>query len=152
MPIKTFRGLLADSANITINLATNDGKIGYMIRSLQLMAEKPGAVHNENVVKVYTAKQTSVDAEVNFEDQTLVGAAFYTQDASRVYNPSTTVVFDKVIFNQDIYITHKMVDESGLVNYYLELEQVKLNDNETTMATLQSIKTRREMYFPAGPT
>ena len=37
-------------------------------------------------------------------------------------------------------------------NYYLELEQIKLNDNESTMATLQSIRSTFEALTPAGPT
>ena len=46
------------------------------------------------------------------------------------------------MFNQDIYVT--AVDASGsnrATNYYLELEQFKLNDIETTMATLKDIRT-----------
>ena len=40
-------------------------------------------------------------------------------------------------FNQDIYITCK---SSGNMNYYMELEQIKLDLNENTVATLKDIR------------
>jgi len=138
--IKTFRGLMADNTQDTIVLHTNDGSTGYRIVKFQLMAEKPGAVHNENVVKVYTVSQATNDAVIDFSDPTLLAAGFYVQDASRIYNPSTTVIFDNMIFNQDIYVTHKVVDESGIINYYIELEQVKLDLGENTVATLKNVR------------
>ena len=33
-----------------------------------------------------------------------------------------------------------MVDETGLVNYYIELEQMKLDLSENTVATLKDIR------------
>lgn len=140
MPIKTFRGLLANNAIEIVPLHTSDGSIGYRIIKLELIAQSPGAVHNENVVKIYSTPQTTATAEIDFSDQELLGVGFYVQDASRIYNPSTSVVFDDRIFNQDIYITHKMVDETGLVNYYIELEQMKLDLSENTVATLKDIR------------
>ena len=44
------------------------------------------------------------------------------------------------IFNQDIYITHVDSDASAPINYYIELEQIKLDLNENTVATLKDIR------------
>ena len=42
-----------------------------------------------------------------------------------------------MIFNQDIYVTNY---GSGAMNYYIELEQIKLDLNENTVATLKDIR------------
>jgi len=61
------------------------------------------------------------------------GAAAYPDDLN--------VVFDQEIFNQDIYVTQQCL-QSGDVNYYIELEQVKLNVDESTVATLKDIRNK----------
>ena len=43
-------------------------------------------------------------------------------------------------FNQDIYITLRCHNAAADVNYYIELEQVKLDLNENTVATLKDIR------------
>ena len=154
MPIKSFRGLLADGQIQEINLRTNNGKIGYRILKLELFPGLPGAVRQESTCKLYSINPgNTADAIVNFEDQDLLASAFVSGDTSAHYYPMTLVtIFDNITFNQNIFITHKETYGSEAVNYYLELEQIKLNDNESTMATLQSIRSRYESYTPAGPT
>ena len=56
------------------------------------------------------------------------------------YTTTMFTVFDKEIFNQDIYLTHDENLGSLAVNYYIELEQVKLDLNENTVATLKDIR------------
>jgi len=140
MPIKSFRGMLADNANETISLHTNNGSTGYRIKKFEIIAQKPGNVHNESVVKIYSIPQASVDAFIDFSDNTLLAAGYYRDDASRVYSQSDTVVFDNMTFNQDIYITHVDVEVGESINYYIEMEQVKLSLDENTVATLKDIR------------
>ena len=103
MPIKSFRGLLADDTQETIHLHTNTGSTGYRIVKFQVMS--PDANTNvEAVMKIYI------------------------------------VTFDNEIFNQDIYVTNKGQDNPSPVNYYIELEVVKLDLNENTVATLKDIR------------
>ena len=147
MPIKSFRGLLADNANETISLHTNDGSTGYRIKKFEIIAQKPGNVHNESVVKIYSIPQSSVDAFIDFSDNTLLAAGYYRDDASRVYSQSDTVVFDNMTFNQDIYITHVDVEVGESINYYIELEKIKLDLSENTVATLKDIRNIEEQYF-----
>ena len=147
MPIKSFRGLLADNANETISLHTNDGSTGYRIKKFEIIAQKPGNVHNESVVKIYSIPQSSVDAFIDFSDNTLLAAGYYRDDSSRVYSQSDTVVFDNMTFNQDIYITHVDVEVGESINYYIELEKIKLDLSENTVATLKDIRNIEEQYF-----
>jgi len=141
MPIKSFRGLLADQATETISLHTNNGSVGYRIKKFEILAQKPGNVHNESVVKIYSVPQTTPDAFIDFSDNTLLAVGYISTDASSTQSPEDIVIiFDNVKFNQDIYLTHVDVEVGESVNYYIELEQIKLDLNENTVATLKDIR------------
>ena len=140
MPIKTFRGKLADDGIDVVPLATRDGSTGYKIVKFQLL---PTAGNNEqnSVVKMYSVSQTAATTDIDFSDQTLLAAGLFTQDdATNNQTEGVTVVFDNMIFNQDITITHKDVQAGESINYSIELEQVKLDLNENTVATLKDIR------------
>lgn len=141
MPLKTFRGLVANNTQDTISLHTNNGSTGYRITKLEIMGAEPGTGTYELVLQVWKVSQTSITADVNFSDQTLLGVAYYRDNAGSQYTDSSTIIFDTDVFNQDIYVT--AVDASGNakpINYYIELEQVKLDLNENTVATLRDIR------------
>jgi len=142
--IKTFRGLLVDGGQDTINLHTNDGKTGYRVVKFQLFPQTPGSADYESVVKLFKVFQTGTiptsGGTVDFSDNTLVGAGFYGATSSS--GPfSGITIFDQEIFNQDIYVTHTTNTGSAPINYYIELEQISLDLNEATVATLQSIRS-----------
>jgi hypothetical protein len=139
--IKTYKGMLEDGGQDKIRLKTNKGDIGYRITKFEIMAKDVGTVSSESVVKIYKLLQSSVTGVVDFTDADILGAAFVTSaDQSYAYPPGHSIIFDREIFNQDIYVTHKDMNTGEACNYYLELEQIKLNDNESTMATLQSLR------------
>lgn len=146
MPIKSFRGKLADMEGVitseVIPLSTNDGSVGYRIVKLQLFAAKPGTVSQESVVKVFNIPQTTAaDSEIDFSDQTLIAAGYLLNHATATDNPAYMYsLFDNEIFNQDIYITYVDIKNSEECNYYIELEQIKLDLNENTVATLKDIR------------
>jgi len=143
MPVKSFRGLIADGAQDTITLHTNNGSMGYRIVKFQIMPHKFGTSGRdyESVVKIYKIEQPSVGGDVNFSNQTLLGAAVAGGNADMTqYNTTPVIIFDNEIFNQDIYITHHERDGNESINYYIELEQVKLDLNENTVATLKDIR------------
>ena len=142
--IKTFRGLIADAAQDTIVLHTNDGSTGYRIVKFQIVPNEPGEDQHESTVKIYKVSQTTFNNTVDFSDNTLLGVAVWNsgnatggQDA--LWVPLITI-FDHEIFNQDIYITHSETDGNNPINYYIELEQVKLDLSENTVATLKDIR------------
>jgi len=139
--IISFRGKLADGEQERISLETIRGEKGYKIVKFELFAAAPGASSYEHVVKIFKTQQSSVDALVDFSDNRLLAAGFLG-GVSSVSNSTVNhiVTFDGEIFNQDIFITH--VDTEGALecNYYIELEQMDLNLNETTVATLKNIR------------
>ena len=142
MPIKTFRGLMADGSVDTIVLHTNDGSVGYRIVDFQLINQSPGAAGVEGIMKIYKVPQTvtSVDGEIDFSDKTLLAAGYYTENAAVTDPVSHRVIFENEIFNQDIYLTYFESIGSEPMNYYIELEQIKLDLNGNTVATLKDIR------------
>jgi len=138
--IKTFRGLIRDSGQDKINLHTRDGSIGYRIVKFQLFGKNPGAAGYESVMKVYKVSQTTIDGAVDFSDNTLLAVSYLEGDGAPHYTDKLTTIFDREMFNQDIYITHFEVNGALSCNYYIELEQIQLSENENTVATLKDIR------------
>jgi len=140
MAIKTFRGKIVDGGQDTVVLHTNDGSTGYRIVKLQTIGARPGTAPSENIVKIYTVEQDTVDNEIDFSNNQLLAVAYYQDKDTPGYPASLNIIFDNMIFNQDIYITHKDQDGGESCNYYIELEQIKLDLNESTVATLKDIR------------
>ena len=141
MPIKSFRGKIVDNGIDTIPLSTNNGSTGYKIIKFQLMAIDPMSNNQESVVKIYSIPQATATADIDFADNTLLAAGYLENDSSGAtptFNEAA-IVFDNMTFNQDIYVTH-FEQGSDAVNYYIELEQVKLSLDENTVATLKDIR------------
>tara|TARA_Y100001937_G_scaffold97292_1_gene132486 strand:- start:576 stop:1028 length:453 start_codon:yes stop_codon:yes gene_type:complete len=145
MPIKSFRGLIAEGTQDIISLHTNTGSTGYKIVKFELMPFNPGSKTYNSVVKIYSIPQeipipTSA-ATMDFSDNTLLAAGYYEDNASTAYVAGKTIIFDNTQFNQDIYVTYTDNDSSDIfINYYIELEQVKLSLDENTVATLKDIR------------
>ncbi len=142
MPIKSFRGKIADLTVDIVSLSTNNGSTGYRIKKLNIISAAPGNTDYEHVVKIYSIPQTtaSVDGNIDFSDNTLLGVAYMKEIQSGSNPPTQVIVFDNMTFNQDIYVTHKDMATGEACNYYMELEQVKLDLNENTVATLKDIR------------
>jgi hypothetical protein len=156
MPIKSFRGKIAgDLAGTgkmngidTIPLRTNNGSVGYRIKKFQLFASDPGNSGFELVAKIFSIGQTSATNDVDFSDNTLLASAYYA-DSSGVGagEANATIVFDNMTFNQDITITMVDVNTTQAGNYYIELEQIKLDISENTVATLKDIRNIEAEYL-----
>jgi len=141
MPIKTFRGLIAAGAQDTITLHTNDGSTGYRLIKFEIIVDEPGASSYESILKIYKTQQSSSVTLIDFSDTTLLGAAFQAGNSNATTYPVTQVViFDGEIFNQDIYITHATTGSTTPMNYFIELEQISLDLNQNTVATLKDIR------------
>jgi len=147
--IKTFRGLMAEDTQDTVVLHTNDGSTGYRIVKFQIMSNAPGTAEVEAVLKIYKVEQSSNTAQIDFSDNHLLAAAEHREfAASEDFSSPQVVIFDQEVFNQDIYVTYKSAAGSMAMNYYIELEQIKLDMGENTVATLKDI--RNELRIPPG--
>ena len=138
--IKTFRGLLANGAEDTIALHTIDGSTGYRITKFQIMGHDFLYNNQESCVKVTKIPFSTIDAKIDLSNNTLLAVGVWTSHSTAgTYPEDQNIIFDQEVFNQDIYVSHFETD-SQKCNYYIELKQVMLNENETTMATLQSLR------------
>lgn len=137
--IKSFRGNMANGDQETIRLSTNKGLIGYKITKFQVMPINANT-SCEGVYKLYKYKQDAVDTVVNFDDPTLLGSAVWNDTDDPHYMAGQVVVFDNATFNQDIFITYACDGSVANLNYYLELEQVKLDLSEASVATLKDMR------------
>jgi hypothetical protein len=141
MPIKSFRGMLADGGQDKISLKTNNGLTGYRIVKFRVTPQLP-AQFQTSTMMIWKVEQSSVPtatATVDFSDQTLLAVGNYVFNSGEgAINDQ--VIFDNETFNQDIYITHTEEIAALNCNYYIELEQVRLDLNEQTVATLKNIR------------
>jgi len=139
MVVKTFRGLLADGGQDRIRLSTIKGKVGYRIVKFQVMGPDADTTI-ESVLKIYN-KSTTASTDINFTDSDLLAAAIINDTNDPHYLPTPIIIFDREIFNQDIYITAKGTYSVG-INYYLELEVIPLDDKGAEYTTVKDLRTR----------
>ena len=141
MPIKSFKGQIAPGGVDTLLLHTNDGSIGYRVTKFQIISALPFQASDEHICKIYKTTQAAATSTIDFSDQTLIGTGIINNDAAGYrYATTSTIIFDNEIFNQDIFVTHANSDGTSALNYYIELEQIKLDLNENTVATLKDIR------------
>jgi hypothetical protein len=140
MPIKSFRGTIVDGGEEMIPLSTNKGLVGYRIKKFEVMTTT--FQNAELIVRIWKVSGLAQDQGIDFADNRLLAAIMYASPAAAETNPadSQTVIFDNEIFNQDIYVTNYGVSSPQTMNYYIELEQIKLDINESTVTTLKDIR------------
>ena len=143
MVVKTFRGLLEDGGQDRIRLSTMKGKVGYKIVKFQLLPNTPGTGSDtEGVVQVFKTSQTSITGTVDFTDSDLLGAAYYEDAQNLSANSSIKIIFDNEIFNQDIFVSYKLLSGSQKINYYIELEVIPLTDQGAEFTTLKDLRAQ----------
>ena len=139
---KTFRGKLSNDTIQRIRLSTNNGLTGYRVVKFAVMGINENLPY-ENTVKVFTREPASATENITFNDPTLLAAALYGDSSDSKTFSTQTIIFDSQVFNQDIYVTYiGQVGFQNDINFYLELEQVKLDLNEATVATLKDMRGR----------
>jgi len=139
--IISYRGKLADGGQDTINLHTNDGKTGYKVVKFQAISSAPAGNSPEAVIQIWKVPQTATSYNIDFNSQTLLGAIFYENSNSVVYFGGNTIIFDNEKFNQDIYITCASTD--GDINYYIELEQIDLTEDQALVAIIKNLRNEQ---------
>ena len=138
---KSFKGKLDTGDQQTIRLSTNKGEQGYQIIKIAIIGQEPQGTTQESTLQVFSTKRSTITATMNFDDPSLLGVAYWSSSNSSDNAEDMTVVIDNKIVNQDIFITH-VGTASTYLNYYIELEQVKLSKDEAAVATLKDMRGR----------
>ena len=144
--IKTFKGKMKNDTNKRIKLSTKEGLVGYKIVKFQTISTVPLSTESKSLAKIYatvggTAEDTSL---LDFDSPTLLAVSLFTSSGSvQSYPEDMTVIIDNKTINQDIYITMRNTGSGNNdINFYLELEVIKLDLNEATVATLRDMRGR----------
>ena len=147
--IKSFRGQIASGDSIKIRLHTNNGLTGYIVKDFRIMGANPTVNEDEAVVKLFSVQPVdatgvpTADALVDLSSPTLLAVGLYTGRATtRSYPINEIVIFESTKINQDVYLTSVETVTGNPVNYYIELEQIKLDTTEATVATLKDMRGR----------
>jgi len=137
----SFRGLLADGAQDKIRIQGPVGAIAWRITKFELLTYIAGDSAYEHVVKIYREYQDSVTGTIDFSEDELLAAAYLEGNGANNVSDNLNVIFDNALFVRNIYVTHFDVDVSESVNYYIELEEVKVS--AAGMAQLAVAAARR---------
>jgi len=140
--IKSYKSRLADETTDIIPLHTNNGKTGYRVVKFELLPVDADE-DVESVVKVFTVDPGTPTANIDFQDATLLAAGII-RAGTGVSQPLTAItVFDNVKFNQDIYVTLKGNSYTKDVNYYLELDQMNLTEDEALVTIVKNLRNEQ---------
>jgi len=143
--VHSFRGLLADSKQEKIRIEGATGEIAWRITKFQIMPEAPITSDIEAVVKVYRESQTALANTVNFTDDELLAAAVFWGTSAGATNPvDMEVIFDNALFSRNIHVSGVFSGGTFEVNYYIELEEVKIS--AAGMAQLAVAAARRNRF------
>jgi hypothetical protein len=132
MKIKTFKGKLSQGDIDEIHLQGGEEDKGFRIHKFMIIPFSFTADMN-SLLTIQKVKPGSAPVTVDFSDDATIGAAYYTQSDTPHNQPEDlTVMFDKEMVNQNIYLTYSDVLSSTPpdMNYYLELEEVTMSKGE----------------------
>ena len=141
--IISYKGKIDIGLEQRISLATIKGKVGYRIKKFQVLSTTPGATAAvEYVGKITKVRDPNIGPAVDFTNTDLLAVVYYQDNDSSAYPDSKTIIFDNEIFNQDIFVNITDAGSGSVpANYYIELETMTLDDIESTMLTLKSLRT-----------
>lgn len=146
MITKVFRDIIDDNEQHTIKLATKTGSLGYRIIRFDVMQN--GFANSEMVLKIFKRSPDAITNVITFSDTNLLAAAMISAEVDPKGKHDRVIIFDTEIINQDIFITAAASSSGDPTNYYLELEQVKLSDNENFYVSLKDIKSKLPQHGP----
>jgi len=125
--VHSFRGLLEDGGQNEINIEGSVGAVAWRITKFEGISEKPAAVDQESVIKIFREEQSSLDAEINFNEGELLGVVSFVELSATSSSGPTNIIFDNALFVRNIWVSHKDGSTGESANYYIELEEVTVS-------------------------
>ena len=121
--VHSFKGLLGDGGIDQIRLERQNTNVAYRIAKFQVISNDLN-INLESTIKIYKEDPETADELVDFTEPSLLGVATINQASQQYYYPAGIIIFDNEIFSRDIYVINKCHDNTGAINYYIELEEV----------------------------
>ena len=139
--VHSFRGLLDSDGQDKIRIQGPVGAIAWRITKFEILPKNFGTADYEAVVQVWREEQTTPTNVIDFRIDELLAAACWSGPTNVTGEVSGThVIFDNALFLRNIWVTLKDT-QSGKINYYIELEEVKVS--AAGMAQLSLAAARR---------
>jgi len=142
--VHSFRGLLADGGQDKISIQGSVGAIAWRITKLNIMLNQYTGNDRIHGVSVWREEQTTIPTDYfapDFNDAELLAASIIVWDTSQPNLTTENVIFDNALFSRNIWVSHTDESTTAPVNYYIELEEVKVN--AAGMAQLAVAAARR---------
>jgi hypothetical protein len=142
--VHSFRGLLADGKQQRIRIQGATGSHAWRITKFNLMLKTFTGNDRVHGVSIWREEQASVSTSaigVDFDNDELLAAGVVAWDTSQPQLSTQAIVFDNQLFARNIWVTHTEESGGGLINYYIELEEVKVS--QAGMAQLSVAAARR---------
>lgn len=138
--VHSFRGLLATDGQTKVRIEGAVGAIAWRIVKFQTIGQNPGANSYETVTQIWREEQTSITASVDLSNDECLGVSYFQAVANLSVSPAQVIIQDNALFVRNIFVTSKC-GQSGTINYYIELEEVKVS--KVGMAQLAVAAARR---------
>lgn len=136
--MKTFKGKIAHQGQDKVYLSGGEQGMGYRISRFQVIPKSPTDSSIEALMLIWKEKQLVLTDQVDFTNDSLIGVAFYNQDSTAANNISDIIIFDHEVVNQDLYITNIEGISSSDMNYFLELEEVKMSSGQQAVVNFSA--------------
>lgn len=142
----TFRALMSDGdiMKIPLHNSTEPGQAFRIIKLITMPNDVDGSSSHECSVQVFSVKPSSAPVDIDFNDDTLMAAAYYARTLQSGASPyvilaaTEEVIFDSTIVNQDIYVTYKSGQTGQKLNVYLELEEMDISKGEQAVVNFRA--------------
>jgi len=142
--VHSFRGLIPSGEETKIRIEGAVGAIAWRIVKFELMGYKPGDGSEgsyECIAKIARNPVASVSGTVDFTDANILAVGLCFSNTGPHYSEQVYTVFDNDLFNRNIFVSQIDIDAARSLNYYIELEEVKLSS--IGMAQLAVAAARR---------
>jgi len=144
--VHSFRGNLEDGSTATqrwqdkIRIQGPVGSIAWRITKFELIPQNIGAADLESMVMIWREEQATAPNSIDFRNDELLAAGYFGANTQGTAELSV-VVFDNSLFVRNIWVTHYDHSTNQNINYYIELEEVKVG--KAGMAQLAIAAARR---------
>jgi len=142
--VHSFKGLLADGQHRKIGIQGSVGSIAWRITKFQTMTNAPKTSDHVGITKLWREEPTSASitaTTIDFDEDKLLACSLWREGNLLTEMQTTTVIFDNALFVRNLWVSTVDADGSVGMNYYIELEEVKLS--QAGMSQLALAASRR---------